>query len=231
MLKPGAPTGLVAIKGNANVSLSWTVPTDNGGNALTDYKIYRDGSLLTTISATSTTYVDTGLTNGVNYVYTVAAVNINGEGAQSTSANATPSTTPGTPTGLSATKGNANVSLSWTAPTVTGGSPLTNYTIYRDGSFLVTISAASTTYVDTGLTNGVNYVYTVSTVNANGESSESISANATPSTTPGTPTDLIATKGNANVSLSWTAPVDTGGSALTDFKIYRNGSLLTTISA
>ncbi|MCE7735752.1 MAG: hypothetical protein GPJ54_12790 [Candidatus Heimdallarchaeota archaeon] len=228
---PGVPTGLTANKGNTFVDLSWNAPGDNGGSALTNYKIYRDGTPIATISSATTTYNDTGLTNGNTYSYTVSAINANGEGSESTSDNATPSTTPGTPTGLTATKGNTFVDLSWNAPGDNGGSVLTNYKIYRDGSPIATISSTTTTYNDTGLTNGDTYTYTVSAINANGEGSESASDNATPSTTPGTPTGLIATKGDTVVDLSWIAPADNGGSVVTDYKIYRDGGLIITVSA
>jgi hypothetical protein len=38
---PGAPTGLAATAGNAQVSLSWGAPASNGGSAITSYKVYR----------------------------------------------------------------------------------------------------------------------------------------------------------------------------------------------
>jgi PKD repeat protein len=96
---PGAPTGLTATPGNAQVSLSWTAPTNNGGVNITSYKVYRGTTsgtetLLTTGGCSGLgavlSCVDTGLTNGQAYYYKVSAVNAIGEGAQSTEATATP---------------------------------------------------------------------------------------------------------------------------------------------
>ena len=93
---PGAPTGLTANAGNAQVSLSWTAPASNGGVAITSYRVYRGTSsgaetLLTTGGCSGLGAVlscnDTGLTNGQTYYYKVSAVNSLGEGPQSNEAS------------------------------------------------------------------------------------------------------------------------------------------------
>jgi hypothetical protein len=72
---PGAPTGLAAAAGAGQVALSWTAPT---GGAIS-YIILRSttkGSGYTQIgTSTTTSYTDTGLTNGVPYYYVVDASN------------------------------------------------------------------------------------------------------------------------------------------------------------
>ena len=84
---PTAPTGLTATAGNAQVSLSWTaVPT------ATSYKVYRGGVLVTTVTTTS--YVNTGLTNGTPYTFYVTAVAATTEGPASTSVVSTPAKPP-----------------------------------------------------------------------------------------------------------------------------------------
>ncbi|MGO8673116.1 MAG: malectin domain-containing carbohydrate-binding protein, partial [Capsulimonadaceae bacterium] len=116
---PAAPTGLTATAGNAQVALSWTAST-----GATSYNIYRGtasgGESATAIATgvTATSYTNTGLTNGTAYYFKVAALNAGGTSAQSSEASATPQVTaPAAPTGLTATAGNAQVALSWTAST------------------------------------------------------------------------------------------------------------------
>lgn len=98
---PGQVTGLVATGGNGQVSLSWTAPANDGGSAIGDYHIERNingvgWSFITDGTSTSTSYVDTGLTNGDVHQYRVSALNVVGVGAASSVASATPSvdTTP-----------------------------------------------------------------------------------------------------------------------------------------
>jgi fibronectin type 3 domain-containing protein len=87
---PAAPTGLAASAGNAQVSLTW-----NSSSGATSYNVYRgttsgsEVSIATGISSTS--YTNTGLTNGTTYFYKVTAVNANGESGKSNEASATPS--------------------------------------------------------------------------------------------------------------------------------------------
>jgi len=84
---PPAPTGLTAVGGNGQVTLSWTAVTN-----VTSYKVYRSpvdihlsqGAFITNIANPTTAgYIDTNVVNGYLYYYDVSAVNGNGEGAQS----------------------------------------------------------------------------------------------------------------------------------------------------
>ena len=91
-----------------------------------------------------------------------------------------PATVPATPTGLAATGGNAQISLTWNAST-----GATSYHVKRSttsgGPFTSTLaSPTATNYVDTTVTNGTAYFYVVSAVNAAGESANSSQSTATP---------------------------------------------------
>ncbi len=91
---------------------------------------------------------------------------------------------PSAPLGLTATPGNAQVSLTWSA-----SNGATSYFVKRSttsGSGYTTLSSpALTSYLDTGLTNGTPYYYVVSAVNTAGESADSSQASATPGTSSG----------------------------------------------
>jgi hypothetical protein len=138
---------------------------------------------------------------------------------------------PGAPTGLTAHAGNSQVSLSWTAPASNGGSAITGYNVYRGttagGEGLTPVSTpTSTTFTDTGLANGQAYYYTVKAVNSVGTSPASNEASATPVvsvTAPSSPTGLVVTAvSSSQINLSWTAPSNIGGSAITGYKIDRS---------
>ena len=180
---PSTPTGLTATAGDQQVSLTW-----NASTGATTYNVKRgaaSGGPYTTIASPSAaSYTNTGLTNGTPYYYVVSAVNTAGESANSTQVSATPVAAPSTPTGLTATAGNQQVSLSWNAST-----GATTYNVKRgaaSGGPYTTIASPSTaSYTNTGLTNGTPYYYVVSAVNTAGESGNSTEASATP-TAPAT---------------------------------------------
>ena len=193
---PNAPTGLTGTPGNTQVTLSWAAPASTGGRTIDYYVVYVDGTALPT-HPTDVTTVVTGLNNGQSYSFTIAAHNLAGIGVESTASSATPRTVPNMPTGLTAIPGSAQVTLSWTAPTSNGGSPITGYRLYRsaasDGTYTLIASPVGPTYTDTGLTNGRTYWYRMSAVNAAGEGARSpaVSANTPQPASPGIDTTLL----------------------------------------
>jgi hypothetical protein len=83
---PSAPANLQATGANAQVSLTWSAATDDVGVA--GYRVYRNG--IQVGAPATTTYTDSGLTNGTTYVYTVRAVD--GAGNLSASSASVPVT-------------------------------------------------------------------------------------------------------------------------------------------
>ncbi len=190
---PSGPTNLSVTAGNTTAALHWTASTS--GNP-TSYSIYRgtksDGEANTpiaTVSGTTITFTDTGLTNGKTYFYNVAASNSVGVSPDSNEVSVTPAATvtvPPAPTGLSATAGTGSVGLNWSAST-----GATSYSIYRgtapgaEGATAID-TATSNSFTDTGLTNGTTYYYKVTASNSAGTSASSNEASATPTAGSGT---------------------------------------------
>ncbi|MGA2889243.1 MAG: glycoside hydrolase family 44 protein, partial [Terracidiphilus sp.] len=90
---PLAPTGLTATSGNQQIALAWTASL-----TATSYNVLRSttsGGPYTTVGTSATTsFTNTGLTNGTIYYYVVAAVNTAGTGADSTQVFAEPGAVP-----------------------------------------------------------------------------------------------------------------------------------------
>ena len=206
---PAVPTGLTARAGNAQVNLVWTASPN-----ATTYNVKRStvtgGPYATVSSPATASFTDASPTNGTTYFYVVSAVNSAGESANSSEASAkptAPSQAPAAPSGLTATVANTQVSLTWSA-----SATATSYNLKRatsaGGPYAKISSPTTTSFVDTGLTNGTTYFYVVSAINSAGESANSAQASATPvapTQLPAAPTGLLATAGNAQVALSWTA--------------------------
>lgn len=92
---PSTPTNLVAVPGNSVVSLAWT-RSPEGDTA--GYYIYRDTVRINQILWPEPTYLDGGVVNGIEYDYTVAAVDNSGNvSAQTSVVSATPTAAPTPP--------------------------------------------------------------------------------------------------------------------------------------
>jgi hypothetical protein len=178
---PSTPSGLTASAANTQVNLTW-----NASSGATAYYVKRSttsGGPYTQIAIpTGTSYADNSVTNGTKYYYVVSAYNSYGQSANSAEVSATPTapaTPPSAPTGLTATAGNAQVSLTWTA-----SAGATSYHVKRSttsgGPYTQVAVPTIASDADTGLANGTTYYYVVSALNATGESADSPQASATP---------------------------------------------------
>ena len=95
---PTTPTNLQATGTTAtSVALSWNAATDNaGGSGVAGYRLYRNGSLAATITASAGThYTDTGLTPNTTYSYTISAYDYAAN--ESSQSGATTATTANNP--------------------------------------------------------------------------------------------------------------------------------------
>jgi len=229
---PSPPQNVVAVGHIGYVIVNWQVPISDGGNAITDYKVWRGadaGSItqIATVSAGTLTYNDTAVTNGQTYVYAVQAVNVIGTSAASNIATTTPGlVVPSAPQNVAAVGHDGYVVLTWQAPSSDGGSAITGYKVWRGpnaGSIapIANVSAGTLTYNDTAVTNGQTYVYAVQAVNSVGTSPASNVATANPASIPGAPQNLTAAGNKGYVIVTWQAPSSDGGSAITGYKIWR----------
>ena len=183
---PPAPTGVIAVPGNGQVTLTW-----DPVNGATGYNVYRSttgapGSytLLGTTpppppTTTQTTYTDTTVVNGTTYYYEVTAYDVSVESSPTQAGPVTPDPAPlSAPTGLTATADYGEILLSWYP--VSGA---TSYNIYRSttsgGAYTLIGNTTGLTYTDVTAVEGTTYYYVVTAVNVDVEGPYSTEVNAT----------------------------------------------------
>ena len=241
------PSNLAAApSGPVQVNLSWTAATETGGT-LTGYLIERcTGSSCANFaqigSSATTNYSDTSasLTGSTTYNYRVRATDgTNFSGYSNTASAITAAPTFTAPSNLAATPaGSAQLNLSWTAATETGGT-ITSYLVERcagtncantPSNFAQVGSSATTAYSDTGLTVSTPYSYRVRATDGTNFSSYSNVATATPVQGPGLST-LSLTQGPVGASITITGSnfglTQAQGSSTISF----NGTPVTTVTS
>jgi hypothetical protein len=127
---------------------------------------------------------------------------------------------PAVPTGLSATAGYSQVALSWAASVGAGGYNIKRTTVSNGTHEPIALGVTTTNYNDTGLTNGTTYYYVVSALNAGGESSNSSSVSATPSSqlTPITGSNINSIlAGCTDVALASVGATDTANTFIVNY--------------
>ncbi len=188
---PDAPTLVSATAGNATTTVVWTAPSNSGNTGLTDYEIRQSTDNFASnntvvndgVGTSSTSYLVTGLVNGTQYYFKISAINSVGTSTASNVMSATPVapapsiTTPGAPTNVQFAAGDASFDLAWTAPASDGGSAITDYEVHyststdfstNDSTFAHSASTATSSTVDSGISNGVPYYVRIKAVNAGG---------------------------------------------------------------
>jgi NifU-like protein involved in Fe-S cluster formation len=98
--------------------------------------------------------------------------------ATSNSRSFTVGTMPGAPTGATATAGNTTATISWTAPTSFGSSPITGYIVTSTPGGKTCTSTGATHCTVGGLTNGSSYTFAVQAITAFGTGPASPDSNS-----------------------------------------------------
>jgi hypothetical protein len=139
--------------------------------------------------------------------------------------SASSTTAPAAPTGIIATPGNAEATVSWTAPNDTGGSPITGYTVTGDPGGSCSVAGDVTECTITDLSNGTEYTFTVVATNDEGNS---LPSPASESVTPvGPPSGALQAQVEPTLLglvVSWVAPSDNGGTPILSYRADANPS-------
>ena len=223
MIPPGAPTLTSANPSPGSITLVWTAPTDTGTGSLTGYSVqYKLSSDTTwtdwTFSGTSTSTAITALQSGTSYDVRVAAKNAIGAGEYALATLSPGATTPGVPQSLvlTPTATGGQIEADWSAPSSTGGSTITGYSVqYKRGTSNTWIdwshTGTTTTATITGLTNGTEYDVRVATRNLIGMGSYTTKESVAPNVRVDAPANITTTPGTDNIAVDWGDVTDATG--------------------
>ncbi|WP_082282718.1 fibronectin type III domain-containing protein [Myxococcus hansupus] len=142
---------------------------------------------------------------------------------------------PSAPRLLEALAGDAQVTVSWSAPSSQGDSPIQGYVVRArlNGAVSVSQESTATSVTLSGLTNGQTYTVVVAARNAQGEGPESSpSSPVVPHDIPGAPRDVTATPGDRQAEVAWSPP-DAADMPVTGYVVtVRQGdTVFTTVNA
>ncbi len=232
---PSSPKNVYATAEAQQITLIWEPPAFEGGSPVTNYKIFKgiisDEETFHQELDTKLFYIDTDVYYNVTYYYKISAVNSIGESGKSFEVDVTPvpdPTPPGAPLGLVAIAGIEEVSLEWSTPVYDGGSPITNYKIYKGTTSgplpFFTEIGTELSFKDTNVSSGSAYWYYVSAVNNIGVGKQSNKVSVQLPEVPFAPQNLDAKYGFSYVNLSWKPPNLNGGLPITNYLIYKNTS-------
>ena len=170
---PTAPTNLAYTQASGGqITLTWGASTDNVG--VSNYDIYANNALLTSVPGSALTYTDNPPTTQTITYYVRARDAAGNQSANSNSVtrNGQGATPPTAPSNLQYTQPQSGqVKLTWGAASDAVG--VTGYNVYRNSSKIASVSGSTLTYTDS-VSDTLTASYSVTATNAAGlESSPS----------------------------------------------------------
>ena len=217
--KPDAPaTPTVSEVRDRTVVLNWSPPANNGA-PITGYKVAGSGGFSQQCPATTCTL--SGLTNNVEYTFTVVATNEVGDSpASPASAPARPDAKPDAPAPPTLVFADKALTVNWAVPN-SPGSPVESYNLEISpappGGNVRASNITGTSFQWTGLQNGTPYQVRVQASNKAPDPSDwsAYSASEIPAGLPGAPgkpTAARSTSGGSEsiMTVSWAAAPENG---------------------
>lgn len=224
---PGSPTITAVTAGGDGTSLVVTfVSGFTGGSTITDYEyatsVGENTSNFGAFASAGLTspFTITGLQNGTTYTVQLRAKNSAGAGPASAFRTGVTLARPNAPVLSAVTAGDTSLSLGYTAYTdsTNGGSAISKIEYSVDGGVTwVNSGTLANPFVVSGLQNGTSYNLKIRATNAVGVSDASNLISGTPAGVSTAPRTVSVIAGQQAVTVSWSAPNSTNGSAITGY--------------
>ncbi|MBO2677142.1 tandem-95 repeat protein [Shewanella algae] len=221
---PGAPIIGTASALDSQAVVNFSAPASDGGSAITSYQVTSSPGGITASGANSPIGV-AGLTNGTSYTFTVQAINAVG------------TSSPSAPSNSVVPKANQTISFSNPGAQDFGTTPTLTATA---SSGLTPVFSSTTTGVCTITASGTLTFVTTGNCSIDADQPGDSSYNAAPTVTqsftvnavvPGAPTSVNAVASDASATVSFAAPVSSGGAAISSYTVTSSPGGLTASGA
>jgi titin len=246
---PGKPFDIKFTQdSSSSLVVSWRPPVDDGGSPITRYEVWfgllGTGELVDKLIWSGADIYSSVLNFpvGVGYRIQVAAVNAVTQtyrlsGTRSDEKTWYSALFAEAPKIDVASSLPSSISLSWSAPTETGGLTVTGYKIYMAdvGTSIFNLvyhgtTAASTTYTQTELQTGLPYQFKALTITSKGDGPMGDAIQAYACGIPGAVGNFrVVNRTSGSIKFSWDAPAEPGGCAIIGYTLFGGTSSSTLI--
>ena len=217
---PSAVQTVIVSAATNQATISW-LPGFNGGSPIQSYQVTSSpGGARCEAAGAATQCVIQNLVNGTQYTFSVVAVNVAGSSAPALSSKTLIAGTANPPVALKVKPGDGMITVSFAPPAISGGTPITNYTVYVNDEVGCTVAPAKIlSCVVNGLENGTPQIVRVTANNLIGPSVSTSEVVATPGRVSSAVSGVTASQGVGLLTISWTEPDDDGGSPITGYAV------------
>ena len=228
---PSAPVVEAERVDGDGARLTWSESMDNV--AVAGYRVYRNDALVSTVDAGTRSLAHSGLAQGVDHAYRVAAFDAadnRSELSEAATVTIPDVVAPGAPTELKAVSGSTSVTLTWKPAGDNVG--VESYVVHRDGLPFAVRPGTATTFTDSALIGTTAHEYHVTAADKAGNvgpASSTVTRSLSDTTAPSTPTGLARTLSGFTVRLTWRPSTDNVG--VKDYTVYRGGVAVATTTA
>jgi fibronectin type 3 domain-containing protein len=235
---PTPPLYLNHTYGDQYIALNWSEPEDDYDLPVARYYVYRSigkgpDQLVGVVNSPDLVFTDRTVDVGVYYYYHVVAENAKGPSVPSNTVRAMTMVAPDPPQNVVATARELFVRITWDPSEFDGASPILSYRIYLGESlddsillgdvYVMNVDGPRLVYLHEVAYDGTIRSYFVTALNIEGESVPSHVANTLMYEIPSSPRSLEADWGDGKVTLSWSFPVEDGGTPVLRYHLYREG--------
>lgn len=222
---PSEPVDIGVSENVSRIDLDWAPPIDDGNMPITGYVVYRGNSSINLTPyrelGNVTDFIDDDQVIGMEFFYSVSAVNTLGEGPICEPESNISTTVPSPPINIEVGIEIGAMTITFEPPSDRGGVEILGYRVYRNEIPVMDLDPSILSYVDMEIDNGSIYNYTITAWNRIGESDHSDIISVRSRNHPSTPRDLKCYPGTSSIDIRWGEPLDDGGLEIEMYLLYR----------